>query len=94
MEWRRLWGGLIAAFQYVKGAYKKDRERLLTEACHARTRGSGFKQKEDRIRLGMRKKFFIVRVMRHWSRLSREVVDTPCLEVFRARWDGALSNLV
>jgi len=32
--------------------------------------------------------------MRHWNSLSREVVDVPCLEAFKARLDGALSNLV
>lgn len=32
--------------------------------------------------------------MRHWNRLSRGSVDVPALEVFKARLDGALSNLV
>ena len=40
------------------------------------------------------KKFFTVRVVRHWNRLPREVVDAPSLEAFKARLDGALSNLV
>jgi len=42
----------------------------------------------------MRKKFFTVRVVRHWHRLPREVVDAPSLAAFKARLDGALSNLV
>ena len=33
-------------------------------------------------------------VMRHWNRLPRDVMDAPSLEVFKARLDGALSNLV
>ena len=57
-------------------------------------RASGFKQKEGRFRLDIRKKFFPVRVVRHWHRLPREAVDAPSLEVFKARLDGALSNLV
>ena len=32
--------------------------------------------------------------VRHWCRLPREAVDAPSLEVFKARLDGALSNLV
>ena len=39
-------------------------------------------------------KFFTVRVVRHWTRLLREVVDAPSLEVFKASLDGALSNLI
>ncbi|KFQ13426.1 hypothetical protein N330_02935, partial [Leptosomus discolor] len=54
----------------------------------------GFKLKEGRFRLDVRKKFFTVRVVRHWSRLPREAVDAPSLEVFMARLDGALSSLV
>ena len=52
-----------------------------------------FKLKEGRFRLDIRKKFFTVRVLRPWHRLPREAVAAPSLEVFRARLDGALSNL-
>ncbi|KFQ86087.1 hypothetical protein N337_08596, partial [Phoenicopterus ruber ruber] len=55
---------------------------------------NGFKLKEGGFRLDLRKKFFTVRVVTHWNRLPREVVDAPSLEVFKARLDGALSNLV
>ena len=46
LEKRRLQGDLIAAFQYFKGAYKKDGDRLFSGACCDRTRGNGFKLKE------------------------------------------------
>ncbi|KFQ58240.1 hypothetical protein N334_01972, partial [Pelecanus crispus] len=55
---------------------------------------NGFKLEEGRFRLDIRKKFFTMRVVRHWNRLPREAVDAPSLEVFKARGDGALSNLV
>ncbi|KFQ98357.1 hypothetical protein Y956_11308, partial [Nipponia nippon] len=55
---------------------------------------NGFKLKEGRFRLDIRKKFFTMRVVRHRNRLPGEVVDAPSLEVFKATLDGALSNLV
>ncbi|GAB0203547.1 hypothetical protein GRJ2_002820300 [Grus japonensis] len=94
LEKRRLQGDLIAAFQYVKGAYRKDGEELFVRECSDRTRGNGFKLNEGRFRLDIRKKFFTVRVVRHGNRLPREVVDAPSLEVFKAGLDGALGNVV
>jgi len=64
------------------------------ELCCDRTRGNGSKVKVGRFRLDIRKKFFTMRVVKHWHRLSREAVDAPSLEVFKARLDGALSDLV
>lgn len=47
--------------------------------------------KEGKFVLHIRKKFFLVRMVRHWNWFSREVVDTPNLAVFRL--DKALSDL-
>ncbi|KFU84815.1 hypothetical protein M959_04907, partial [Chaetura pelagica] len=55
---------------------------------------NGLQLEEGRFRLDIRKKFFTVRVVRHWNRLSRDAVDASSLEVFKARLDGALSSLV
>jgi len=94
LEKIRLWGDLIAAFQYLKGVYKRAGEGLFTRAGNDRTRGNVFKLKEGRFRLYIRKKFFTMRVLRQWNRFPRETVDASSLEVFKARLDGALSNLV
>jgi len=77
LEKRRLQGDLIAAFQYLKWAYKKDEVKLFITACCGTAGGNGFKLKEGRFRLDIRKTFFAVRVVKHWKRLPREVVDTP-----------------
>ncbi|KFV49787.1 hypothetical protein N341_01348, partial [Tyto alba] len=55
---------------------------------------NGFKLKEGRFRIDIRKKFFTMRVVRHWNKLPRAAVAAPSLEGFKARLDGALSNLV
>ncbi|KAK4810324.1 hypothetical protein QYF61_018266 [Mycteria americana] len=94
LERRRIQGDLIGAFQFLKGAYKKDGDRLFNRACSDRTRGDGFKLKEGRFRLDRRKTFFTTRVLKRWHRLPREVIDAPSLETFKVRLDGALSNLI
>jgi len=94
LERRRFHRDLITAFQYLKGACRKDGDRLFSRACCSRTRGDGFKLKEGRLRLDIRKKLFTMRVVRHWHRLPREAVAASSLAVFKARLDGALGNLV
>ena len=89
LEKRRLRGDLIAAFQYLNGAYKQEGSQLFEKVDNSRTRGNGFKLKEGTFRLDVRGKFFTTTVVRCWNRLPREVV-----EAFKARLDGALSSLV
>jgi len=94
LEKRRLWGDLVVAFQYLKGAFKKDGHKLFSRACSNRTRGNGFKLKGGRCCLDVRKKLFTVRVVKHRHRLLREVVDVSSLESLKVRLDRALSNLI
>ena len=78
----------------MKGPTEKLGEGLFIRACGDKTKGNGFEQEESRFRLHIRKKFFTVRVVTRWNRLPSEVVNAPSLEAFKARLDGALSNLV
>ena len=49
LEERRLWCDLIAAFQYLKGAYKQEGSQLFEKVDTSRTRGNGLKLKEGRL---------------------------------------------
>lgn len=84
LEKRRFRVDLFAAFQCTKGASKKDREWLVTRACIVRTRRNSFTQQERRFRLGIRRKLFMMRMVR----VLREVVDTPSLAVIKAMLMG------
>ena len=77
-----------------QGAYRKVGEGLFTRVCSDRTRGNGSQLREGRFRLDLRKKFFPMRVVKHWPTLSREAVAALSLTGVKAKLDGALSNLV
>jgi len=68
------------AFQYLKGAYKQEGERLFMRVDSDRTRRNGLKLGQGRLRLDIRRKFFTQRVVMHWNRLPKEAVDAPSLE--------------
>ena len=89
---RRLWGDLIVAFQYLKGAYRQEGDWLFMRVDSDRTRGNGFKLRQGRFKLEIRRKFFTHRVLKNWNRLPKEVVDAPSLEAFKARLDVALGS--
>jgi len=78
----------------VKGGCEKEEDRLLSRVCWNRTRGNGLKLKEGRFRLDLSKNFFMIKVVKHWNKLPREVVDASSLERFEVRLDWALSNLM
>ena len=94
LQKRKFWGDITVAFQYIKRACKQEGDQHFMWSDSDRTRGNGLKLKEGRFRLAVRKIFFTQRVGRHCHRLPREVVDTSSLGTFRARFDGALSNLI
>lgn len=52
-------------------------EQLLTQACSYKTGENGFKLEEDRIKLGTRKKFLTVRMVRHWNRTAQKACGCP-----------------
>jgi len=91
----RLRGDLINVDKHLKGGGRQmDEARLLSVVCSNRTRSHQGLNLESRKFFTSMWKNFMVRVAEQWNRLSREVVDSPSMEIFKTQLDASLSELL
>ena len=94
LEKRRLRGDLIALCNYLKGGCSQVGVGLFSQVTSDRRVKMASSCPRGGLSWILEKNVFTEGVARHWSRLPREVVESPSLEVFRRCINVVLRDMV
>jgi len=94
VERRRLRCNHIALYSFLRRGSGKGGAELYCLVSSDRTRGNSSKLCQWRFRLDVRKRFFTKRMIKHWNRISREVVSVSYLSVFQRLLDKTLKSML
>ncbi|KAJ7407879.1 hypothetical protein WISP_124056 [Willisornis vidua] len=67
---------------------------LFSQATSNKTRRHSLELCKGRLRLDIRRSFFMERVVKHWNELTTKTVESPSKEVFKKKLDMALSAVI
>jgi len=81
LEKRGLRGDLLPLYSFQKRRRGERGVDLFSMGFSDRMSRNGSKLCQGSFRLDIWKHFFTERVVKHWNRLPRKVVDVPCLPV-------------
>ena len=71
-----------------------DEARIFLVVYGNRTRSNSLKLEHRKFCTNMWKKFFMAKLMEHWNRLPKEVVESPSMETFKTHLNACLSDLL
>lgn len=85
---------VIALYSYLKGGCSEVEFSLLSQVTSERMTGNGLRLHQAKFSLHISKNFVTKRMVLHWKRLPREVVESSSLEISKRHADVTLRDTV
>ncbi len=87
LEYRRKRGDMIQAFKILQNMDRIDPRKFFTQAIYKGTRSHNTKLFKPHFETELRKHAFSQRIIDDWNSLSKNIVASESLEIFKGRLD-------